>query len=203
MPIYLNHNFYENFSSATGMEGNNLTIDLFANEVSDMIVGDTQKLVDTLSKVGVNAKINMSDEEIVDNIIDGISKDEKVIKAIGFAVAENNGLINKDKGNQVDWVKAIDTIVLGLTPAAKEITQSEESKVATKKKIMQQIETKAKMKGNYTRVIWKPQSTSGSNALWLIAGIAVVGICAYFIYKGTRKGTNVIAQPSVTPLPNG
>lgn len=200
--IYLYHDFYSNFSSGVSAEGNNLTIDLFANELSDMIVYKTEKLVDTLSKVGIDVNLNMSDEEIVDKTIDGISKDEKVVKAIGFAIAEGNGLINKEKGNQVDWVKAVNAVVLGLTPAAKEITKSEESKISTKNKIMQQIQTKAKSKGNYTRTIWKPAPSSGSNALWLVAGVVVVGVCAYLIYRGTRT-TSTVAQPAVNPLPNG
>jgi hypothetical protein len=203
--IYLNHDFYSNFSSGSNSDGNNLTIDLFANEISDLIVNDTPKLIDTLNKVGVKVSLDMSDEEIVDKLIDGISKDDKVIKAIGFTIAESNGLINKDKGNKLDWVKSIDAIVLGLTPASKEITKSEETKSVTKQKVMKQIETKSKMKGNYLRTIWKPEETffsSGSNGLWVVAGVLAVGLCVYFVYKGV-KHSQMISSPSITPLING
>lgn len=197
--IYLNHDFYSNFSAGTNAEGNNLTIDLFANELSDLIVYETPKLIDSVSKVGVNVKESMSDEEIVDNILSDMSKDDKVIKAISFAIAESNGLINDKKGDKIDWVKAIDTIVLGLTPASKEITQSKETQSVTKQRVMKQIETKAKSKGNYTRQIWK--SKSYAKPIFIIGGLLALGIAGYFIYRGVKKGN--MAAPAPLMLGNG
>jgi len=181
--IYLNQDFFSNFSAGSSSDGNNLTIDLFANELSDLIVYNTHKLIDTLNKVDVKVNEKMSDEEIVDDVINGISGNEKVIKAIGFAIAENNGLVNTANGNQIDWVKAVNTIVLGLTPASQEITKSDESKFITKQKVMQQIQTKAKMKGDYTRKIWKNESSGSYTALWVILGLAALGTLSYLIYK--------------------
>lgn len=213
--IYLNQDFFSNFSAGSSADGNNLTIDLFANELSDLIVYNTSKLIDTLNKVDVKVNEKMSDEEIVDNVISGISCNEKIVKAIGFAIAENNGLVNTENGNQVDWVKAVNTIVLGLTPASQEITKSDESKAITKQKVMQQIQTKAKMKGDYTRTIWKNQSSGSYTALWVILGLAAVGTISYFIYK-KMKGNSVtpppinpqiintqVTTPNITPTSNG
>lgn len=183
--IHLHSDAFSNFSSAVDAGGNNLAIDLFANELSDLIIGQTPKLVDTLNKVGVNVSLNMSDEEIVDNVIESIGKDDKVIKAIGFTIAENNGLVNNPKTTSKDWTKAINAIVLSLIPASKEITQSVGSKADAKQKVMKQIETKAKVKGDYKRVIWKPKTTS-LGILLTLGLIAVVGVCAYFIYKKTQ-----------------
>lgn len=187
--IYLHSDTFSNFSSASRIDGNNLTIDLFSNELSDLIIGETPKLVDTLNKVGVKVDLKMSDEEIVDKVIEVISQDEKVVKAIGYAIADANGIISNDKSKE-DLVKSIDTIVAGLTPAAKEITESAASKAATKSKIMKQIETKAKMKGNYTRTIWK--SKKSSKAVWVIGGLVVLGVCGYIVYKRMNKPMAVV-----------
>ena len=201
--IYLNHDFYSNFSAGSNADGNNLTIDLFSNELSDLIFYETPQLIETLGKVDVKVNENMSDEEIVDNVILGISKNDKVVKAIGFAIAESNGLINSNKGGEVDWIKTINTIVLGLTPASEEITKSEESKSIAKQKIMQQIETKAKMKGNYKRKIWKSESKSGSNTLAWIAGAVIVGVIGYLIYRGMKPTFVATSTTPIIPPTNG
>lgn len=194
--IYLNQDFFSNFSAGSSADGNNLTIDLFANELSDLIVYNTSKLIDTLNKVDVKVNEKMSDEEIVDNVISGISGNEKIVKAIGFAIAENNGLVNTSNGNQIDWVKAVNSIVLGLTPASQEITKSDESKAVAKQKIMQQIQTKAKMKGDYARKIWKNESSGSYTALWVILGLAALGTVSYFIYKKMKV---VSESPAINP----
>ncbi len=198
--IYLHHDFFSNFSSAVGSDGNTFTIDLFANEISDMLVNEPEKLVDTLSKTGVPVNIKMSDEEIVDNIISKIS-DEKTIKALGFAIAESNGLINNGKGKQADWTKAIDSIVIGLTPAVKDITASDATKDSTKQKIMQQIVTKAKMSGDYKRPIWIKDISGSSSAIWWILGFVAVATATYFIYNGVKGKSSGIPAPPLNPLP--
>jgi hypothetical protein len=168
--------------------------------ISSLIVEDTQKFVDALKKANLDVNVNMSDEEIVDTIINNLDKNEKIVKAISFVIAENNGLLGGGDGKgQIDWMKILDSIVLGISPAAKEITQSEATKAATKNKIMTQIETKAAMVGNYQRKIWKNNSGSAVG-LVLIFGIVAVGLLGYWIYTRS-KNKSAVVPPINTPTP--
>lgn len=195
--IYLNNDFTSNFAAGISAENNSLTIDLFANEISDLIVGNTVELVNTLKKAGLDVDLKMSDEEIVDSIINNLDKNEKIIKAISFIIAQDNGLLKGEK-SKVDWIKVVDSIVLGVTPASKEITQSEATKQATKNKIMKQIEAKAQILGNYQRQIWRDKSNGVG--LVLIFGIVVVGLVSYWIYTKSKK-TPIAVPPINNPVP--
>lgn len=198
--IYLHHDFYSNFSASASADGNNLSIDLFANELSDLIVDNTNKLVNALNKAGVKVDVSMPDELIVDKTLEGLKDNEKVIKAIGFTIAESNALINTDKGTSVNWNKLIDSFVLGISPAAKEITKNEETMRTSKNKIMQQIVAKANMKGNYDRVIWIPKGSGSGAVLWVL-GFIVVATSGYFIYMHYKNKSITQTLPLTPPVP--
>lgn len=197
--IYLNNDFTSNFAAGMSADNNSLTIDLFANEVSDLIVGHTSQFIDALKKAGLDVNEKMSDEEIVDLVIGNLDKNDKILKSISFVIAENNGLIKEDGKDKVNWIKIVDSIMLGVTPAAKEITQSEATKAVTKNKIMTQIETKAAMLGNYQRKIWREKS-NGAVGLVLIFGIVAVSLLGYWIYTRSKK-TSVPVPPINNPTP--
>ena len=80
---------------------------------------------------------------------------------------------------------------------------------------MQQIQTKAKMKGDYSRTIWKNKSSGSYTALWVILGLAAVGTISYFIYKKMKVNSvtpapinpqlinTQVAAPTITPISHG
>lgn len=196
--IYLHHDFYSNFASGTSADGNSLTLDLFANEISDMIVNNTDNFVNALKKAGVNVDVSIPDEMIVDRTLSAMKDNEKVVKAIGFAIAENKSIISTEKGTSVDWKNVLNSFVIGISPATKEITKNEESMQQAKDKIMRQIVAKADMLGNYPRTIWI--SKSGSSAIFWILGLAALGIAGYFFFQHIRKKPYIeVAMPPVTP----
>lgn len=194
---YRHHDFVSNFDSSVNVGDKNYTMDLFANELSDMVVYETPSLVSTLNKVGLDINEQMSDEEIVDKIIEGSSKDEKIVKSVAYAIAESNGVLKDEKKTKDQVIKIIKSIAVGLTPVSKEISGSSEKKEEAKKKIMTQIESKAARKGDYKRKIWK-NGIGGSkgDGLKAILVIAVVSVISYLVYK------HFIKTPTPAPIPN-
>jgi hypothetical protein len=176
------HDFYSNFAASVNAGDNAFTIDLLANELSDFVVYETDKFINTLNASGLpKVKSSLSDEEIIDAVLANIGGDNKLVKGISFQIAESNKLINNDKGDKDEWVKKIDGINNGLTPVIQKLKNDEPLKAATKKKIMEQIETKAKQKGNYNRRIYK--SGKNSRTIWIVLGIAAIGVAAYLVYR--------------------
>ena len=62
---YLSHDFFSNFEGGVNSGDVEFTIDLWVNELSDILVSKPQKIVDLLNKVGVSAKITETDEELI------------------------------------------------------------------------------------------------------------------------------------------
>lgn len=199
--IFLHHNLHSNFSSALAGGDTNLTTDIFVNEVSDIIVFETQKLVDALTTSKISASIKESDEELVEKVIDNLYSNKSLSKAMGFTIAESNKLINTDKGKKEDWKKIIDSIADSLVKISKDF-DSPEIRDELKTTIMKQIEAKAKERKNYSRNIYRKGFFTKKRVLIGLGAVALI-VGAVWLYKRHKsKQALMLAGGSMgAPMP--
>ena len=60
---YPQHNFYSNFQGSVNSGDVEFTLNLWVNEISDIIVSETKKIVDLLNKTNVPANVRAKFEE--------------------------------------------------------------------------------------------------------------------------------------------
>ncbi len=187
---FLNHDYYSNFEGAVKSGDVDLTIDLWVNEVSDIIMSDAGKVIDLLNKVGIKTELDVSDEEIVESIMDNIAINSKLNKGISFLIAEFNGMI---KGS--DWKQKVDNVADTYKTLLDKALMNPTTSGSIKNDIMKQIKAKADAKGDYKRIIFKQvkpeaqKKKTNKKALYIIGGILVltaIGIGIYYYRKNKR-----------------
>lgn len=188
---FLNHDYYSNFEGAVKSGDVDLTIDLWVNEVSDIIMSDAGKVIDLLNKVGIKTDANVSDEEIVENIMNNIVINSQLNKGISFLIAEFNGML---KGGG-DWKPKVDNIASTYKTLLDKALTNPTTSGSIKNDIMKQIKAKADAKGDYKRIIFKqvvPEAKKKKNnrtALYVIGGLVIltaIGIGIYY-YRKNKK----------------
>jgi len=205
---FLNHDYYSNFEGAVKSGDVDLTLDLWVNEVSDLIMSDAGKVIDLLNKTGIKTEQNVSDEEIVESIITNIGNNNQLNRGISFLIAEMNGIIKKDK----DWKTKVDN--MGATYKIlldKSLTNSTVSG-SIKNDIMKQIKSKADSKGDYKRIIFKqvvPEAAKkkkSKKAYYIIGGLLVltaIGVGIYFYRKNKAKKALSLLVDGGSLVPTG
>lgn len=178
--IFLNHNFYSNFSGSLKSGDVSVTSDILVNELSDFIVYDTKKIVDAMNKAGVKVSESDADEEITDAFIANVSTNPKLSKAIAFIIAESNELINTGKGDKTEWKKVIDNISSGVDSVSKGISSN---KIAFKDDLMQNIKTKAESKGDYKRTIFTKDKSTSKGVKIIFIGLGVIALGLFVISR--------------------
>lgn len=191
---YINHDFYSNFEGGVKSGDTELTIDLWVNEVSDIIISDASKVVDLLNTVGIKSTLNESDEELVDKIVDNIGVNDKLNKGVSFLITEFNGIIRKqpEKGKIV-----ADKLSSFYGKLLQKVTTDANSKGALKTDLMKQIKSKAESKGDYKRLIFKQETTEAAKklrrkrTLYVLGGLALIGGIALTIYLIKKRKAKV------------
>jgi len=189
---FLNHDYYSNFEGAVKSGDVDLTIDLWVNEVSDLIMSDAGKVIDLLNKVGIKTEADVSDEEIVENIMDNIGNNAQLNRGISFLIGEFNGMMKNDK----DWKQKIDNIAATYKTLLDKALKNPTTSGSIKNDIMKQIKAKADAKGDYKRIIFKQEppvaavkETKKKKTYYVVgtlAVLAVIGIGIY-IYRKNKK----------------
>lgn len=203
---FLNHDYYSNFEGAVKSGDVDLTIDLWVNEVSDIIMSDAGKVISLLNKVGIKTDENVSDEEIVENIMNNIAVNSQLNKGISFLIAEFNGIM-KSGG---DWKTKVDNIAATYKTLLDKALTNPTTSGSIKTDIMKQIKAKADAKGDYKRIIFKQEppvaATKKKNrkALYIIGGLVVlaaIGIGIYYYRKNKNAKLLLADGGNLTPLP--
>jgi len=179
---FTNQDFYSNFTASLKSGDLNLTSDILANEISDFIVFDTPKIIDALNKADINITDKVSDEEIVDAVIKGLTDNPKLKKTLAFIIADGNNLINTAKGtDKAKQLQIVNDIAAGLSKVNSAIIADTKG---FKDETMNQIVAKAGSTKEYKRIIYKKDRKSGKAGLyWLIAGVSLIGIVAIIYYR--------------------
>ena len=189
MPQLTHHDFYSNFTASIKSGDLDLTNDILANEISDFIVFDTDKIIKALNSSDIKIDNTCTDEQIVDLVIKNISENKKLSKALAYIIAEGNDLFIKvkDENNQL---KIVSTISNGIKTIGSEITKKPES---FKTSTMDQVVSKAGQRAEYKRIIWN-KDRGGMNAGWVIligGGIIALAIVAIY-YRQKNSVSNSI-----------
>ena len=179
---FTNQDFYSNFTASLKSGDLNLTSDILANEISDVIVFDTPKIIDALNKADINITDKVSDEEIVDSVIKGLTDNPKLKKTLAFIIADGNNLINTTKGtDKAKQLQIVTDISNGLSKVNSAIIADTKG---FKDETMNQLVSKAESTKAYKRIIWKKDRKNGKAGLyWLIAGVSLIGIVAIIYYR--------------------
>lgn len=192
---YTHHDFYSNFSASLKSSDLSLTGDIFANEISDFIVFDTDKIISALNKSDIKISKNDTDEAIVDAIIKNLDSNSKLSSAIAFIIAEGNELINNtptDKQKQKD-------IVAKIADGIERIDVGSDWKESA----MSQVESKAKKKKNYKRIIWNKDKKFKLSGGWcLVIGLGVITAAVAFLYYRQKSSVPMMCEGgNINPTP--
>jgi len=196
--LYLEHDFYRNFSGGVNSGDNELVTDIIVNEISELIVYKTPELIDLLNTVGIRTKEKASDEKLVDAIINNLSKNVKLSKGLAYLIATNNdskGVVKVVKGKdgqerrirkntkQVK-ISDIDMIASGIVGLGDSFIYKPQLKKEFKIKLMNTIKTKSKAVGDRTR----KHDSNKNGKYWLLAFLVVgASVGLYFIIKHRKK----------------
>jgi hypothetical protein len=223
--LYLDHDFYSNFNSGINSGDNELISDMVVNELSELIVYKTKKVIDLLNHIGIKTNEKASDEKIVDNIITNLSTNEKLNKGLAFLIAENNDatktkqIIKGKDGKEKEvrrrtkgaTVREIDSIASGIMGIGASFTHKPQLQKEFKISLMKKIETKSTAVGERDR-----KHTNNTNGKYWLLAILVVGasIGIYFYLKNKKKKASegmlvdgveptpeVVAPSEVAPIP--
>jgi len=208
--LYLDHDFYSNFNASISSGDNELISDMLVNEMSELIVYKTEKILDLLNRVGIKTNENASDEKIVDNIISNMSNNVKLNKGLAFLIAESNDATKTKKivkgkdGKEREMtrrskgatIKEIDSISSGIVGIGDSFKYKPQLQKEFKIKLMKLIETKSNAVGERDR----KQTENNNGKYWLLAILVVgAGVGIYFYLKNKKKMAEGGALEGVAP----
>lgn len=202
MPQYTHHNFYSNFTASLKSGDLDLTNDILANEVSDFIVFDTDKIIKALNQADIKIDKNNTDEDIVNAVVKNINTNEKLKKSLAFIIAEGNEMLvaKDDKAKQLKKISAISD---GLSKVGTEISKNPDS---FKNSTMDQVVSKAEKRTEYKRTIWNKDKKGMSDVKVLLIGLGVLTLGIIILYYRQKRAVaqaipNMIMGGNMTPNP--
>lgn len=211
--LYLSQDFYSNFNSGVESGDNELLSDMIVNELSELIVYNNSDLVSLLNKVGIKAKEKISDEKLVDIILDNLSTTPKLVKGLAFLISANNDssdtvkIVKGADGNQrrvskntrAAKVSEIDMVASGIVGIADSFTYKPQLKKEFKISLMNIIKTKSKAVGDRDR-----KHDEDKNGKYILLGLLVIGLSvgAYFYLKNRKKiaAEGAVAGGDIPPI---
>jgi hypothetical protein len=181
--MFLEHDFYSNFSQSLQSGDSKMTNDIIIDELSELIVHDYTKIFDLLSKVGVRVSPNISDEQLVDILLNEMRTNKKLVRGLAFLIADKNELINS-KTDEKSGRKYVDYVSNNLDTSFKNILRTQNETKKFKTSLMNQVKSKDSTVADRTRNVVTP-SYFWRNVL-IVTAIAGV---SYLIYYNCDKIT--------------
>ncbi len=209
---YIHSNFVSNFMGAVNSKDVDLTLDIWVNEVSDLVIDATDEIISLLNKTGIKADKTDSYEQLIDKILDNINSNNLLNKGISFLIAQRNN-ITPDKNK--DWKKIIDSIGEKYNTLFKSTLSNEKFKAAVKADLMEHIKSKSvSAKSGNAKVVFTKDTAAGKRQrnikiAWYIAGGLVAVALVYYgldWYKKNKMsfengGALPAPAPLATPIP--
>lgn len=221
MVRYSHHNFYSNFTSSVRVGDTDLTLDLMLNELTDLIVFKTKKLVEALNKAGIKASESDTDETLIDKVLNNLDQNTNLVRALAFLFADENKLVNTKGITKEAALVTINNIADGIGEIGEQLGKKSSLKVSAKRDALKQVETKSKSVKDYKRTIRNRKNTGAGKTKFIVISVIVIGgIIAYVIYKRRQAakslelakgldavgsavpGTATPAQPAISAQPN-
>jgi hypothetical protein len=203
-----------NFNGGVASGDVELTIDLWVNELSDLIVHSPEKVVDLLNKTKVTASKEDTNEQIIDKILNNIGNNTKLNRGISFLIGEQNNLVNKS--NNDDWKTNIDVISEKYQTLLKGVLDNPTLKASVKTDLMQHIKSKVESTGKNERVVFsaavdEQKKKKNKTMLYVVGGVLLltaIGVGIYLYKKHKNKlsfegggDLSKTTTPPVTPTP--
>lgn len=198
--LYLKHDFYSNFSNGVDAGNNDLIIDLIINETTELIIHKRDELFDLLKITGIDLKPTVTDEKVIDSIVNAIPENVKLAKGLAFMIYENNTENDSgDKGVPKNSVttKKIEMIASGIIGIGDSFQYKPQLKKNFKNELLNKIEVKAKAVGDR-----KIKIRNSNNGVYWFLGIAVV-VTAVGIYLFNKYKDKLIIEKEAPKLEGG
>lgn len=97
---YVYHDFYHNFTQSGVKNQHDISIQLFSQEITDLILRNPSKVLGVFKLCGIKYSDKWSYKEIIDAVYDNLKKNTKFLKAIAFLISENSGVITGNINDQ-------------------------------------------------------------------------------------------------------
>ncbi len=178
--IWVQHDFYSNFTGSVTSGDTGMTLSIFKSELSDLIVYNIDKLFELFDKVGVKYKKTETDEQIVDKVLNEININAKFVKGLAFLISDSNDVIKKNKDKS--WTAILNKVSGVIKKISDCFAKNPKSKQLFQKSILEMIATKSSKVGNRNRQIQNKDYT-----VYWIVGIVVVGIGSYLLWEYSQK----------------
>jgi len=174
--IWVQHDFYKNFTNSIDSGDIDLSLDIFRSEISDLLTYKSTALYSLFDKLKIKYKKKSSYEELFDIVLREIKINDKFVRGISFLIAESNNVIKNNKG--VSWEKLLNKITKGINIIGKYFLDNPKREKLFRKRAIEMIGLKSSITGDDKRELMQKDNT----VLWIV-GLVAVGVAGYFIYR--------------------
>lgn len=173
--IWVQHDFYKNFTSSVNSNDIGLTLDILRSEISDLLTYKSDVLFGLFDKLKIKYKKKASYSELLDIILEQIKTNEKFVRGLSFLIGESNEINKSNKG--MSWKTLLDGITKGIKRAVKYFKENPRQEKLFRKRTIEMLGLKSSITGDDKRELNKKDNT----LLWVL-GITAVCVAGYFIY---------------------
>jgi hypothetical protein len=196
--IYIEQDFYSNFTNAVKSNDDNAIRSMLSDEVSRLI-SQRKDLTDLLKKINISYSESPTNEELSNTIINNISNDHKLRVGLAYLIAKNNDIVlpkknerEKEDENIEDSKKVkTDTVTSISTSISTFIKSNKNNLDSFKDEIIEKSNNKAPNLSEFSikkrdeiKTEEAPKDKKKSKTwLWVLLGLAVVGGGIYLAHK--------------------
>jgi len=196
--IYIEQDFYSNFTNAVKSNDDNAIRSMLSDEISRLI-SQRKDLTDLLKKININYSETPTNEELSNIIISNISNDHKLRVGLAYLIAKNNDIVlpkkderEKEDENIEDSKKVkTDTVTSISTSISTFIKSNKNNLDSFKEEIIEKSNNKApnlsefsiKKRDEIMKEEAPKEEKKSKTWLWVLLGLAVVGGGIYLAHK--------------------
>jgi hypothetical protein len=200
--IYVENDFYSNFSSAVQANDDATIHDMMIDQFSTLIARRRGEVIELLQKVGIALTKNPTNEEISNLIVSNLRKSKKLQAGLAYLIAKQNNILEvsekskrsnangeegEEEGKKVDWNATANTV----TAIAGTIgVLADTLRGARAGEFQQNLQNQSNTKApNYSGQAYGDQEIDKTSKkkkkkwLWIGLGVVAVAGVAYYGYK--------------------
>jgi hypothetical protein len=174
--IWVQHDFYRNFTGSIKSNDFDLTLDIFRSELSDFLTYKSDEIYVLFKKLKIGYTKKESYEELLNKILNQIKKNEKFTKGIAFLIAENNNIIKNNPNNK--WIKPVNKINETIKKINQYFIENPREEKRFKSQTLKMIELKYSVTGEGKRDI-----KNKDNSVLYFFVIVGIGVGIYYLLK--------------------
>lgn len=198
--IYIEQDFYSNFTDAVKSNDDVAIGSMLSDEISRLI-SERKDLTDLLKKININYSEKPTNEELSDIIITNISNDHKLRVGLAYLIAKNNDIvlpkknerenekedenIENGKKSKTDTVTSISTSISTFIKSNKNNLDSFKQDIIEKSnnKAPNLSEFSIQKRDEIKKELAPKEEKKSKTWLWVLLGLAVVGGGIYLAHK--------------------